>query len=344
MHQYCPVLYLNALDLIIKAELHLPHCVSESMIALALIVVLVLSLVNQFDSLRLVRSSAIGLALQSGLVTKRKSFVLGAKVETATFQSLNSQLSNWLSNLMFWNKQETIQDKREINALVPSKKAPTDATIVFGATGKTGEKIVRKLMQDNGKQVVIAARNETKAREMFSDCLGKDNVFLRGNIDITDKERICADLFDGVTQIVCATGPLFNNPEYNSENVDYKATVNIINQFKLTKQSINAVPDNAPSYSMLVSFSKKTGRDLTAWSRLDDVIMGGSSYSSWQEVDWAGEGSDFCRWTGNLIVTGGGFCGTVIREKKFATEGYDGIKLRVRGDGNRYKVLETIAR
>ena len=37
------------------------------------------------------------------------------------------------------------------------------------------------------------------------------------------------------------------------------------------------------------------------------------------------------------MVEGGGFCGTVIKKLAFYTAGFDGMRLRVRGDGSRYK-------
>lgn len=43
------------------------------------------------------------------------------------------------------------------------------------------------------------------------------------------------------------------------------------------------------------------------------------------------------RWGGTLRVEGGGFCGQVIKNIQFNVKNQDGISLRVRGDGNRYK-------
>jgi len=65
--------------------------------------------------------------------------------------------------------------------------------------------------------------------------------------------------------------------------------------------------------------------------------MGGISESSWRTIDWQGQGKDFAQWQGILRVEGGGFCGTVIRSIDFDVAGFDGIQLRVQGDGNRYK-------
>lgn len=42
--------------------------------------------------------------------------------------------------------------------------------------------------------------------------------------------------------------------------------------------------------------------------------------------------------SGMLILEGGGFCGTRASNVNADLSGYDGIRLRVKGDGNRYKL------
>lgn len=49
-----------------------------------------------------------------------------------------------------------------------------------------------------------------------------------------------------------------------------------------------------------------SAEDLSSWERLDDVIMGGQS-SSALEVSGSGRGAT---WSGQLVIEGGGFCGT----------------------------------
>ncbi len=48
-------------------------------------------------------------------------------------------------------------------------------------------------------------------------------------------------------------------------------------------------------------------------------------------------------WTGTLRVEGGGFCGTRTRRLDLDLANFDGIALRVRGDGQTYKLnLKTV--
>ena len=48
-------------------------------------------------------------------------------------------------------------------------------------------------------------------------------------------------------------------------------------------------------------------------------------------------------WTGTLRVEGGGFCGARTRRLDLDLTRFDGIALRVRGDGQTYKLnLKTV--
>jgi len=78
--------------------------------------------------------------------------------------------------------------------------------------------------------------------------------------------------------------------------------------------------------------------EVAQWSRLDDVIMGGRSSSYWQLTNPEGKGP-VAVWQGELVMTGGGFCGT-RSPPGLAVDlsGFDGLSLRVKGDGQRYKV------
>eukprot|EP00898_Chlorokybus_atmophyticus_P001677 jgi/Chlat1/250/Chrsp1S03047 len=73
---------------------------------------------------------------------------------------------------------------------------------------------------------------------------------------------------------------------------------------------------------------------VDGWERLDDVIMGGQSESSFAK------GNGCAVFSGIVRVEGGGFCG--VRTKTTTTplqlQGYDGVSLMVRGDGKRYKM------
>mmetsp|Transcript_29539 Transcript_29539/g.40590 ORF Transcript_29539/g.40590 Transcript_29539/m.40590 type:complete len:479 (-) Transcript_29539:32-1468(-) len=143
------------------------------------------------------------------------------------------------------------------------------------------------------------------------------------------------NVFEGVSQLVSCLGPDFSSSPAaasTSEEIDYKATTEVIQQFSAAVTS-TSLQDTEKT---LVNFSSPV-RNLSQWSRLDDVLMGGSSSSKWKEVSWGDEGSTFCRWSGQLVTQGGGFCGSVVRSLPFDSQGFDGISITLRGDGNRFK-------
>mmetsp|Transcript_15982 Transcript_15982/g.26913 ORF Transcript_15982/g.26913 Transcript_15982/m.26913 type:complete len:680 (+) Transcript_15982:106-2145(+) len=231
----------------------------------------------------------------------------------------------WRESLKFWKRKDDLPTK------------PENAVLVFGATGKTGKQIVKKLLEEN-KQIVIPARNETKVMEVFGDLIENENIFVDPTIDLTDPYSVTSELFDGVDQIVSSLGPTFGDPAASSEAIDFYANLDIFRKFKkvLEKRETPDMNLNGLLRKSLVSLSESS-RQLERWMRRDDAMVGGRSSSIWSEVDWEEEGVEFARWTGEIDTNMGGFCGTDYVEK-FDTNGFDGIILRVRGDGNRYKV------
>ncbi len=74
----------------------------------------------------------------------------------------------------------------------------------------------------------------------------------------------------------------------------------------------------------------------TLWGALDDVVMGGVSASHLQLTDTV------VLFTGNVsTANSGGFASVRTRNLDPALDlsGYEGLRLRVQGDGNRYKFL-----
>lgn len=72
---------------------------------------------------------------------------------------------------------------------------------------------------------------------------------------------------------------------------------------------------------------------LAGWRSVDDVVMGGRSQSDMTQADgaaiFAGEVS---------LAQGGGFASVRVEELDLDLSAFDGLRLRVRGDGKRYGV------
>jgi hypothetical protein len=148
--------------------------------------------------------------------------------------------------------------------------------------------VVQRLLTENKRNIVVVGRNESKLSELFSTySLNKNLIIRSGSFDIRNfgsgLQSGSDELFEGVSQVVSCLGPVFSSsPEASSssEDIDYKATVELINKFAASKK------DSIPFEDVeqpLVQFSVGK-RNLSQWNRLDDVIMGGRSSSGWSEV------------------------------------------------------------
>ncbi|AFZ42325.1 NADH:ubiquinone oxidoreductase complex I intermediate-associated protein 30 [Halothece sp. PCC 7418] len=234
---------------------------------------------------------------------------------------------------MILGKQAIAQPK----ALNPQ----TGTILVAGATGGVGKRVLQRLQQKN-YPVRALVRSIERARSI----LGDDVEFYEGDITIPDSLK--PDLIANVTAVICCTGtriqPVegdtpdrekyyqgvkFYEPEVaesTPEAVEYKGIQNLI---QLAKQSLLDTP-----YFPIFNF-RNTNSNLPAmWGALDDVVMGGVSESGLAQE---GEKAVF---SGNVSTeNNGGF--TSVRTRNFEPNldlsGYEGIYLRVKGDGNRYK-------
>jgi len=205
-----------------------------------------------------------------------------------------------------------------------------------------------------GRTVVAAVRDEIRAAKAFAS-LGispgrqqsssEGILFLQTGIDVTDDSTLATpDLFKGVTQVICTLGPVFGRTaegtmgyldNMTSERVDNQGVANIAaaaaKYFKIDNS--NDVPFRHENKFEDI-LPMKTAEDLEKWQRLDDVIMGGKS-SSGLELLPDGTGAV---WKGELIVEGGGFCGARTYPTPMDLSKYDGVSLRVKGDGQTLKL------
>lgn len=82
---------------------------------------------------------------------------------------------------------------------------------------------------------------------------------------------------------------------------------------------------------LLFDFSSSSPDDPSDWRSVDDPVMGGVSESTF---DATPDGAAF---TGTVsLKQGGGFCSVRAPEASYDWGAADGLRLRLRGDGNRY--------
>ncbi|KAK6932720.1 NADH:ubiquinone oxidoreductase intermediate-associated protein 30 [Dillenia turbinata] len=213
--------------------------------------------------------------------------------------------------------------------------------LVAGATGGVGRRVV-DVLRKKGMPARVLARNEEKARRM----LGPDVDLVIG--DLTKENTLVPEHFKGVKYVINAASVIVGPKEgdtpdrakYSQIKGDSPEMVEYIGMRNL----INAVKEGVGlrNGKVLFGLEDNTFKDL-AWGALDDVVMGGVSESTFL-IDPTGSenGGTTGLFKGTVsTANNGGF--TSIRTKNFAIpvnlSAYDGLELRLNGDGRRYKLI-----
>jgi uncharacterized protein YbjT (DUF2867 family) len=215
--------------------------------------------------------------------------------------------------------------------------------LVAGATGGVGKRVVRQLQQQ-GYAVRALVRDAKRGREI----LGNDVELVEA--DLTLPETLTTDVLKNIRAVICCTGtrvqPIggdtpnrekyyqgikFYMPEVveTPEYIEYRGVQNLVKA---------AVPylKRAGNKRLLFDFTNPSQDIKEIWGAVDDVVMGGVSESSIRLIP------DAALFSGNVsTANSGGFVSVRTRnlEVPLNLSAYDGIELRVKGDGNRYKFI-----
>jgi uncharacterized protein YbjT (DUF2867 family) len=249
--------------------------------------------------------------------------------------------------------QRLLQGRAKDNQDKPTGGKRVGVILVAGATGGVGKRVVRRLVE-RGYKVRALVRNTQKAQEMLGD-----NVELFEG-DITIPETLTPQMMANVTAVICCTGvrvqPVggdtpdrakyyqgikFYMPEVvdSPEIVDYQGIKNLV---QVAANSFTPLTAGGSAEKVVFDFSNPSDDIKDTWGAVDDVVMGGVSQSGMQLV----EGTAL--FAGNVSTdNSGGFAS--VRTRNFDTPinlaEYEGVELRVRGDGKRYKFfIRTEAR
>ncbi|XP_073264934.1 protein HIGH CHLOROPHYLL FLUORESCENCE PHENOTYPE 173, chloroplastic isoform X2 [Populus alba] len=239
--------------------------------------------------------------------------------------------------------------------LGPKKSMESSGIVlVVGATGGVGRRVV-DVLQKKGLPVRVLARNEEKARKM----LGPDIDLIIG--DITKESTLLPEYFKGVRKVINAASVIVGPKEGDTpEREKYSQGIKFFEpeikgdspemvEFVGMRNLINAVKGSVGlrNGKLLFGCEDNGFRDL-AWGALDDVVMGGVSESTFIIDTTGGEkGGPAGLFKGVVSTTNnGGF--TSIRTKNFSVpedlSSYDGLELRLKGDGRRYKLIVRTSR
>jgi uncharacterized protein YbjT (DUF2867 family) len=264
----------------------------------------------------------------------RSQWDLGRFIKTLTYFEVIPVL-NWV--------QQLIQGRPQDNENRPIGGRNMGVVLVAGATGGVGKRVVKRLKQQ-GYQVRCLVRDIDRARSILGDDV--DLVVA----DITHPETLTSVVLANIQAVVCCTavrvqpvegdtadrakyyqGVKFYQPEIvgdTPENVEYQGVKNLVEATtKYLSQS---------NEKLIFDFIKPSAELKSVWGALDDVVMGGVSASNVVFVENA------VLFTGNVsTANSGGFAS--VRTKNFDPPfnlfGYEGVELRVKGDGQRYKLF-----
>lgn len=241
--------------------------------------------------------------------------------------------------------QQLLQGRTNHNKDKPAGGKSVGVVLVAGGTGGVGKRVVQRLIE-RGYKVRSLVRDIEKARAVLGD-----KVELVAG-DITKPETLTPEMMENVQAAVCCTavrvqpvegdtpdrakynqGIKFYQPEIvgdTPETVEYLGVKNLV---QATAGHLGTAPG---SEKLIFDFTKPSDDLKNTWGAVDDVVMGGVSESDIRLVDGTAV------FAGNVsIQNSGGFAS--VRTKNFETPfnlaGYEGVELRVRGDGKRYKFI-----
>mmetsp|Transcript_7940 Transcript_7940/g.17031 ORF Transcript_7940/g.17031 Transcript_7940/m.17031 type:complete len:622 (-) Transcript_7940:550-2415(-) len=234
--------------------------------------------------------------------------------------------------------------------------------LVTGATGGTGKRVV-KLLLERGYRVHALVRDEERAKAVLGaigvDADSEPNLVLCAG----DLHNVHADFIAGVRTIISCTGvkvgPEDDTPDRSKyyqgvvfyppkiledtpHNVEHVGIANLVSQAELNlvqNDQQNQQQQQLVSAPLMRFDDTETRR---SWGVIDDVVMGGVSESSLRATAADDGGALF---SGTVSTSNrGGFAS--VRSASLAEPvdvsgggAFDAFRIRVRGDGQRYKFI-----
>ncbi|MBW4487484.1 MAG: CIA30 family protein [Trichocoleus desertorum ATA4-8-CV12] len=194
--------------------------------------------------------------------------------------------------------------------------------LVVGATSNLGQQVVQRILAQ-GYQVRSLVPNLSQGQEI----LGSEvNLIVA---DVTQPETLTPKTLGSIDAIAYCPDATLPSVDINFSSPT--ASLAIQNLVKAAARVLSQ-----PGETTLFDFTYPSANLKELWGAVDDVVMGGVSQS---EIRLSDSSALF---VGNVsTANSGGFAS--IRTRNFssaiALSNYQGIKLRVKGDGNRYKFL-----
>jgi Complex I intermediate-associated protein 30 (CIA30) len=220
----------------------------------------------------------------------------------------------------------------ETTTTMPLQSTYTAPVLVSDATSDLGKRVVASLLQ-YGRQVRALVPDTASGKAALSSLPAASGARLEiVEQNMTSNSGSNAAL--GVRQLICPLNTATATSTVTSNNLQTLLS-SLISSGALPKAPVQAIytPDG-------LSPAKE-------WGPVDDVVMGGVSSSKFEVRQGAAEDgiAPAGVFTGNVTsANNGGFASTRTRNltPPLNLTAYDGIELKVRGDGQRYKCVIKI--
>ena len=238
-----------------------------------------------------------------------------------------------------------------------SPAAPMGPVLVAGATGATGQLVVRELV-GRGREVRALVRDPDAAEALFSGLRRKERKklsFLRG--DLADPgcfEKLPEGALGGISGVVWAAAAKVGPKEGDDDRAKYRQGVKFYDPELLEVEStpetvdfngmqrlLSAVGGDLQSgeAQLFVPGAAPKAAGALEWGSLNDNVMGGVSVSG-LDTRAGSSGETVAVFKGNVSEeNNGGFASIRTRNLAPALDlsTFSGIRLKVKGDGQRFK-------
>jgi uncharacterized protein YbjT (DUF2867 family) len=233
-------------------------------------------------------------------------------------------MANWdfgrfLNTISYFDAVPIFSDLRRFFAGESDRKLTIDGErtlgliLVIGATSEIGRSIVDRLLKAGYRVRAIVAD-----LDVARSSLPAGTEFVKAELD---GHILTSEVMQGVRSIVyCCSNPQNNLAVEDLSNLARAAKVYL--------------PD--PSRASIFDFTRSNPHLQAIWGSVDDVVMGGVSESG---MRWGGNSAIF---SGRVSTdNSGGFASVRTRnfDPTMDLTDYTGIELRVKGDGQRYKLF-----
>lgn len=194
--------------------------------------------------------------------------------------------------------------------------------LVIGTNNNLGQQVISNLLKSNYQLQILSAESSYISERESITVLP---------IDITETNSLEAKNLFSIKQIIFC---LEDKPD-TKNNRNFGNTIYTSDSLKILVQTLSHLSKNNTEKT-LFDFSDSNSQDNSNWNAVNDVVMGGVSQSGFRLAETKAIFSGRVSTENN-----GGFAS--VRTENFEPpldlSDYEGIELKVTGDGKRYKVI-----